>query len=116
VQYEPYIEMTKIPKDIKGRAEKLRDTINRHRSLYHTYDKPEISDTAYDALVRELEDLEAKYPEFALSDSPTQLVGDVPLKEFKKIAHEVPQWSFNDAFDENDIRAFDERVKKNLKI
>ena len=108
--------MTKIPKDIKGRAEKLRDTINRHRSLYHTYDKPEISDTAYDALVRELEDLEAKYPEFALSDSPTQLVGDVPLKEFKKIAHEVPQWSFNDAFDENDIRAFDERVKKNLKI
>ncbi len=96
------------------RIKKLRETINYHRSLYHTHDRPEISDAAYDALVRELEDLETKYPELASPDSPTRLVGDVPLKEFQKIVHEVSQWSFNDAFDEADIRAFDERIRKLL--
>ncbi|MFZ2763834.1 MAG: NAD-dependent DNA ligase LigA, partial [Minisyncoccia bacterium] len=107
--------MPKVSKDIQERVEKLRDTINRHRSLYHTYDKPVISDTAYDALVKELGDLEAKYPELVSPDSPTRLVGDTPLKEFKKVTHEVAQWSFDNAFDENDIRAFDQRVKRLLK-
>ena len=94
----------------------MRETINRHRSLYHTFDKPVISDAAYDALVGELESLEIKYPELASLDSPTRLVGDIPLKEFKKIAHEIPQWSFDNAFDEEDTRAFDERVKRILGI
>ena len=107
--------MKRVRKDIEERVKKLRDTINRHRNLYHTLDKPEISDPAYDALVKELEDLEEKYPELASPDSPTRLVGDVPLKEFTKVMHQVPQWSFNDAFDENDIHAFDERIKKGLK-
>src|SRR3989344_1168944 len=108
--------MAKVSKDTRERVLKLRDAINRHRSLYHTFDKPIISDTAYDALVKELDDLESKYPELVSLDSPTRLVGDAPLKEFKKVTHEVPQWSFDNAFDENDIRAFDERVKRLLKV
>lgn len=108
--------MPKITKDIRERAKKLRETIKYHGELYHTHDAPEISDEAYDALVRELEALEAKYPELASKSSPTQLVGGEVLEKFEKVAHRVPQWSFNDAFNEDDIRAFDERVKRLLKV
>jgi DNA ligase (NAD+) len=103
-----------IPKEIKERAKKLGETIERHRHLYHTFDTPEISDEAYDALVRELEQIEADYPELKTPDSPTQRVGGKPLEAFKKVTHSVPQWSFNDAFTEEDLQAFDERVKKLL--
>lgn len=107
--------MAKPPKDIEVRAEKLRDLINHHRRLYHTLDKPEISDTAYDTLIKELEALEGQYPELQTPDSPTQRVGGDPLPEFVKVSHKVTQWSFNDAFKEEDLRAFDERVKKFIK-
>lgn len=103
-----------ISKQTRERAEKLRETIERHRHLYHTFDAPELSDEAYDALVRELEQLEAEYPELATADSPTQRVGGRPLDEFKKVTHAVPQWSFNDAFTIEDTEAFDHRVKKLL--
>lgn len=106
--------MMPISKEIKERVAKLRKTIAHHQELYHTLDEPVISDEAYDALVRELEELEAEYPEFKLPDSPTQRVGGVPLEKFEKVEHQVPQWSFNDAFSEEDIRAFDERIKKLL--
>lgn len=101
-------------KATEERAAKLREVIERHRQLYHTFDQLEISDEAYDALVRELEQIEAEHPEFATPDSPTQRVGGKPLDEFKKITHAVAQWSFNDAFTEEDIHAFDERIKKLL--
>jgi DNA ligase (NAD+) len=107
--------MSQIPREIRERVEKLRETINHHNYLYHTLDKPEISDEAYDALIRELEKLEEEYPSLISSDSPTQRVGNTPLKEFEKVEHVVPQWSFDDAFNEDDIRAFDERVKRGLK-
>ena len=103
-----------LTKEIRERAVKLKKTIERHRHLYHTFDAPEISDEAYDALMRELEELEAAYPELSTLDSPTKRVGGRPLKEFVKIVHTVPQWSFNDAFSEEDMSAFDERVKKLL--
>lgn len=107
--------MSRVPKDIKERAKKLRKTIERHARLYHTYDQPEISDEVYDALIRELEQFESQYPSLATSDSPTERVGARVLEKFEKVAHVVPQWSFNDAFDEDDIRAFDERVRRVLK-
>src|SRR3990167_9293768 len=107
--------MKEIPEDIKKRVQKLKKTLKRHSHLYHTLDQPEIPDTAYDALVRELEGLEKEYPELKSEDSPTEKVGDVILKEFEKVEHKVPQWSFNDAFSEEDIRDFDARVKKFLK-
>jgi DNA ligase (NAD+) len=100
--------------EIKKRVEKLRQTILHHQSLYHTHDVPVISDEAYDALVRELEELELAHPELKSLDSPTGRVGGKVLEKFEKVEHEVAQWSFNDAFNEEDIRAFDERVKKSL--
>ena len=104
----------KASKEIKERVEKLRKIVARHQHLYHTLDKPEISDEAYDALVRELEELESKYPEFRQGDSPSQRIGGAPLEKFEKVEHKISQWSFNDAFNEDDIRAFDARIKKLL--
>ncbi|HEY0907945.1 MAG TPA: NAD-dependent DNA ligase LigA [Candidatus Paceibacterota bacterium] len=104
--------MAAIPTDIAKRASKLAELINYHRKLYHTDDKPEISDTAYDSLIKELEDIEAKYPALQAPDSPTQRVGGEPLPEFVKVAHKVTQWSFNDAFSEEDMYDFDARVRK----
>ncbi len=101
-----------IPKEIKERVEKLQVSIARHQKLYHTLDAPEISDEAYDALLRELEELEEKYPELQKESSPSQRVGGAPLEKFEKVRHEVPQWSFNDAFSPEDMLAFDERVRK----
>lgn len=100
--------------NIKERIEKLRASINHHRYLYHVLDKSEISPEALDSLKRELSDLEAAHPELVTPDSPTQRVAGKPLPGFKKVRHEIAQWSFNDAFTEDDIRAFDTRVKKLL--
>ncbi|MFA6095588.1 MAG: NAD-dependent DNA ligase LigA [Candidatus Paceibacterota bacterium] len=104
--------MSKLTRDIRSRAENLRTTLLRHQHLYHVLDAPEIPDSAYDALMLELEGLEDAYPELRTADSPTQRVGGPALDHFDKVPHKVPQWSFNDAFSEDDIRAFDERVKK----
>lgn len=98
----------------KERAKKLREVINYHRHLYHVLDKQEISDAALDSLKKELFDLEQMYPELVTKDSPTQRVGGKPLDSFKKIKHEVLQWSFNDAFTKDDIDDFDKRIKNFL--
>ncbi|OHA92184.1 MAG: hypothetical protein A3J09_01735 [Candidatus Zambryskibacteria bacterium RIFCSPLOWO2_02_FULL_51_21] len=103
-----------VTKETIERIKKLREAINRHRYLYHVENKSEISPEALDSLKRELAELESRYPELVTSDSPTQRVAGKALAQFKKVVHAVPQWSFNDAFDEEDMRAFDERVKKTL--
>src|SRR3989338_1251018 len=100
--------------DIKIRVKKLKETINHHRYLYHVLDKQEISDAALDSLKHELAKLEKQYPQYASPDSPTQRIGGKPLNKFVKIVHKVRQWSHGDAFTEEDIREFDERVKKML--
>ncbi len=99
------------PKAAVERLVALREAIEKHRALYHTHDAPEISDEAYDSLMRELEDLEAKYPELKTDDSPTARVGGEPLKEFVKVRHAVPQWSFDDVFDRVELKKWEERVK-----
>jgi len=101
-----------VPKKAEMRAEKLRDLLARHAKLYYTLDAPEISDGAYDALHRELLGLEEKYPELLHTDSVTRRVVGEALPFLKKVRHTIPQWSFNDAFSEEEIRAFDERVRK----
>jgi len=101
--------------EIKQRIEKLKKEINHHRYLYHVLDKVEISDAALDSLKHELETLEQKFPEFITPDSPTQRIGGKPLDQFKKVAHVVPQWSFNDAFTPDEIREFDARVRRFLR-
>jgi DNA ligase (NAD+) len=100
---------------VKERYNKLKKAVNHYRYLYHVKDKEEISQQALDSLKNELVKIEEKYPEFITSDSPSQRIAGEPLKEFKKVKHKVAQWSFNDAFSEEDIINFDERVKRFIK-
>lgn len=102
--------------EAKKRIEKLKKEINYHRYLYHVLDRQEISDEALDSLKHELYELEQKYPEFITPDSPTQRIGGKPLDKFEKVKHIVPQWSFNDAFEEKEILDFDKRLKKELGV
>ena len=102
---------SRAPKEVRERLEKLKKSLERHRRLYHTLDKPEISDEAYDSLVRELEAIEAEYPELKSADSPTERVGGEPRKEFTKVKHAVPQWSFDDVFDFNELEKWEEKVR-----
>lgn len=104
----------KAPKDIVERIEKLKKAIEHHRYNYHVLDKQEISEEALDSLKHELVEIETQYPQLITGDSPSQRVGGQPLPEFKKVRHEVAQWSFNDAFSPEEMREFDERVKRFL--
>lgn len=101
-----------VSSEIIERAKKLQEFLVHHANQYYTLDAPEISDDAYDAIHRELKEIEEKYPELARADSVTQKVVGDAVQFLKKVKHEVPQWSFNDAFSEEEIRAFDERVHK----
>lgn len=101
-----------VPKKAADRARKLRELLAHHADLYYTLDAPEISDEAYDALYRELKALEERYPELSTAGSVTQKIVGGAVPSLRKVRHAVPQWSFNDAFTEEEIRAFDERVKK----
>jgi DNA ligase (NAD+) len=109
------MKQDRIPEDVIKRLGKLKETIEHHRYLYHVLDREEISAEALDSLKNELRQIEEKYPELVTPDSPSQRVAGKPLPEFKKIPHKVPQWSFNDAFTEDDVRSFDQRVRKFLK-
>ncbi len=108
-------EHGKPTKETIERLKKLKETVEHHRYLYHVLDREEISAEALDSLKNELAQIEEKYPELLTPDSPSQRVAGEPLPQFKKINHKIAQWSFADAFNEDDMRAFDERVKKNLK-
>lgn len=101
-------------KSAKNRIEKLREAINKYRYAYHVLDKSEISDEALDTLKKELFDLEAQFPDLITPDSPTQRVAGKPLSEFKKVKHEIKMTSLNDAFSEDDMRAWMERMKNYL--
>ena len=101
-------------KSTEAHAKKLREEIEKHNYRYYVLDDPEISDSAYDALMRELLEIEKNFPEVKTSDSPTQRVGGEPLDKFKKITHKVPQWSFDNAFSEEEIIKFSERVERGL--
>ncbi len=95
-------------------AEKLRREIERHLRLYHAEDAPEISDAEYDALFHELVKLEEEHPELATPDSPTQRVGAAPSEAFEQVRHRVPMLSLANAFDEEDVAAFDRRCREGL--
>ena len=103
-----------VPRDVEIRIKKLRSVIQKQRYLYHALDKQEMSDEALDSLKHELFQLEQQYPEAVTPDSPTQRVGSKPLEKFSKVTHTVRQWSFNDAFSEEEIREFHERTARVL--
>jgi len=91
--------------------ERLREAIDRHNYNYYVLDTPEISDAEYDALLRRLEALETQHPELVKPDSPTQRVGTPPDAGFSEAPHAIPMLSLANALDEEDLRAFDARVK-----
>ncbi len=101
-------------KEVKERIEKLKKEINHHRYLYHVLDKQEISDPALDSLKKELFDLEQKFPDLVTPDSPTQRIGGKALKEFKKVEHKAAMLSFEDAFSEQDMQDWLNRISKLL--
>ncbi len=104
----------KAPKESKLRAGLLRETIQKYRTLYHGNEALAISPEALDSLKYELATLERTYPELVTPDSPTQVVAGSVLPELIKIPHLVPQWSLDDAFSEEDVHAFGERVLRFL--
>lgn len=103
-----------VPESVKRRVEELREEIEYHNYRYYVLDQPEISDAQYDRMMRELEELEERYPELRSPNSPTQRVGAPPLESFKMVRHSLPMLSLANAFDENEAREFDRRVKKLL--
>ena len=98
----------------KKRIEELRRLIRRHMDLYYGTDSPEISDAEFDALVRELSDLEAEHPEFADAQSPAEAIGAASFTTFDPVVHAVPMTSLDNAMDEDELRAWGERVLKGL--
>lgn len=94
------------------RISQLRDEIRRHEDRYYIQNDPEITDDAFDALVKELEALEAEHPDLVTPDSPTQRVGGRPVEGFETAEHLQPMLSLDNAYSEDELRAFDERVRK----
>ena len=99
---------------IKKNIEQLREQLNEHNYLYYVMDSPTISDAEYDALFDKLKKLEAQHPALVTPDSPTQRVGAKPLKSFAEVKHRVPMLSLENAFDDEDILAFDQRIHERL--
>jgi len=97
-----------------ARAEDLRATLSHANYLYHVLDQPEMADADYDRLLRELSDLETAHPEIVTADSPTQRVGASPQSDFKPYTHKQPMLSLGNAFNDDELRAFDEKVKRHL--
>lgn len=99
-------------KEAEKRIQTLRAEIEKHTALYHTHDAPEISDEAYDALVRELIALETEFSSLASEKSASQKVGGKILDGFQKVKHIVPQWSYDNIFNFDELRAWEEKLKR----
>lgn len=100
--------------EAKKKIEKLRHELEYHNQKYYVDAKPEISDREFDRLMRELIDLEKEFPALLTPDSPSQRVGGAPLKSFKTVEHKLPMLSMDNTYSYEELREFDERVKKGL--
>jgi DNA ligase (NAD+) len=98
--------------DPVSRINELRERIRHHEERYYVHNQPEIADEEFDRLVHELERLEAEYPDLVSDDSPTQRVAGRPVEGFDTVEHLVPMLSLDNAYNEDELRAFDERVRK----
>ena len=104
------------PAAIDKKAESLRAKIRHHNYQYHVLDEPDVPDVEYDRLMRELQSLEAEYPDLITTDSPTQRVGAEPVKAFGTITHQLPMLSLDNAFSEEELRDFHRRVSERLEL
>jgi hypothetical protein len=98
--------------DVLTELQRLRDLIRHHENRYYALNDPEISDAEFDALLRELERLESEHPDLVTPDSPTQRVAGRPSEAFVSVEHVAPMLSLDNAYNEEELRAFDERVRK----
>ena len=96
--------------EAEARVRWLRDEIRRHEHLYYVLNRPQIADGEFDALERELRELEARFPELVSPDSPTQRVGEKPSEEFPTFVHRVPMLSLDNTYSEEELREFEERI------
>src|SRR5262249_25642232 len=94
------------------RIAELRDEIRRHEQLYYVHQAPEVSDEEFDRLLHELERLEADHPDLVTLDSPTQRVGGRVSEGFPTVEHIAPMLSLDNAYSDDDLRAFDERIRR----
>ena len=100
--------------DWRVRAVDLKAALERHNHAYYVLDTPSIPDAEYDKLFQELQALEQQHPELVTPDSPTQRVGGAPLPQFEQVQHSIPMLSLGNGFEDDDILAFDKRVKDGL--
>jgi DNA ligase (NAD+) len=100
--------------NIKTRIEKLRRELERHNRLYYLEANPEITDFEFDTMLRELQELEAKHPDFADPNSPTQRVGGAPIESFATVLHDPPMLSIENAYSLDELREWDERVRRGV--
>jgi DNA ligase (NAD+) len=107
--------MSKVDKRIVDEVERLHAEINTHNYNYYIKDQPTIPDAEYDRLFRRLQELESAHPELIIPDSPTQRVGAAPLPAFEEVRHDVPMLSLGNAFTEEELHAFDKRIRDRLK-
>lgn len=103
-----------MSESIEARMRALVDEINRQNYNYHVLDQIELTDSEFDALFQELKTLEGQYPQYILPNSPTQKVGGTILKGFTEVIHEMPMLSLDNAFKEEDVVKFDERIREKL--
>jgi DNA ligase (NAD+) len=103
-----------MAENLQKRIKKLRDQIRKHDYLYYVLNQPEISDRQYDKLFAELKDLEQAHPELITPDSPTQRVSGQPLEGFAAVRHAIPMLSMDNTYSADELRAFDERIRKQL--
>lgn len=108
--------MINVPEEVKKRVEELREQIEYHNYRYYVLADPVITDEEYDKLMRELIELEKKYPQLITPDSPTQRIGDKVLDEFRSVQHSEPMLSLDNTYDEDQIREFDDRIKKTIEL
>lgn len=107
--------MTGIPPAVEARAKELGELLEQHNYAYYALDAPTVSDAEFDALMRELQQLEQAYPVLQRPDSPTQRVGGVALGAFESVRHAVPMLSLANAFDDEEVAAFDQRISQMLR-
>jgi DNA ligase (NAD+) len=106
--------MKQPPRDELERLRSLRTAIEHHNHCYFVLDHPEIPDAEYDRLVRELREIETRYPQLASADSPTQRVGGNARAEFGEVQHRLPMLSLDNAFSREEVEAFDRRIRERL--
>ena len=105
-----------MPITVKKQIEKLREQLRYHSYQYYVLDDPDVPDAEYDRLYNQLLALEEKHPDLITTDSPTQRVGSTPLTAFDQIQHQMPMLSLDNVFNEEDLQAFNQRIKDRLKI